>query len=80
MAFLERAVKIQITQFWCSLQRFKMKFKNIHLSIAYSGINRREIFQNFDLVVMNREDSNLVSSKKRRVLKNGSHVVIIQNY
>ena len=67
MAFLEWAVKIWITQLWCSLQQFKMKFKNIHLPIAYSGINGREIFQNSDLVGMNREDSNLVSSKKQRV-------------
>ena len=44
-----------------------MNFKNIHLPIAYSGITRREIFQNSDLIGMNREDSNLVSSKKRRV-------------
>ena len=63
MAFLEKAVKIRITQIWCNLQRFKMNFKNIHLPIAYSGINRREIFKNSDLVGMNREDSNLVSSK-----------------
>ena len=63
MAFLEKAVKIRITQIWCNVQRFKMNFKNIHLPIAYSGINRREIFKNSDLVGMNREDSNLVSSK-----------------
>ena len=67
VAFIEQAVKIRITQLWCSLQRFKMNFKNIHLPIAYSGINRREIFQNSDLIGMNREDYNLVSSKKRRV-------------
>ena len=29
VAFLERAVKIGITQLWCSLQRFKKNFKNI---------------------------------------------------
>ena len=68
VAFLERAVKIRITQLGSSLQRFKMNFKNIHLPIAYSVINRREIFQNSDLVEMNREDSNLMSSKKRRVI------------
>ena len=67
MAFLEKAVKIRITHLWCSLQRFKMKFKNIHLPIAYSGVSRREIFQNSDLIGMNRENPNLVSSKKRRV-------------
>ena len=67
VAFLERAVKIRITQLWCNLHRFKMNFKNIHLPIAYSGKNRREIFKNSDSVGMNREDSNLVSSKKRRV-------------
>ena len=67
VAFLEWAVKIRITQLWCSLQRFKMNFKNIHLPIAYSGINRRQIFQNSYLVGMNRGDSNLVSSKNRRV-------------
>ena len=26
------------------VQRFKMNFKNIHLPMAYSGINSREIF------------------------------------
>ena len=31
MAFLEKAVKIRITQLWCSLQRFKKNFKNIRL-------------------------------------------------
>ena len=64
LAFLEKAVKIQITQLWWSLQRFKTNFKNIRLPIAYSGVSRREIFQNSDLIGMNREDSNLVSSKK----------------
>ena len=44
-----------------------MNFQKIHLPIAYSGISRREIFQNSDLIGMNREDSYLVSSKKRRV-------------
>ena len=44
-----------------------MNFKNIHLPIAYSGRNRREIFENSDLVGMNRRDSNLMSSKNRRV-------------
>ena len=65
MAFLEKAVKIRITQLWCnvSLQRFKMNFKNICLPIAYSGVSRREIFQNSDLVGMNREDSNLVEQE-----------------
>ena len=67
LAFLEKAVKIRITQLWCSLQRFKMNFKNIRLPIAYSGVSRREIFQNFYLIGMNGEDSNLVSSRKRRV-------------
>ena len=67
VAFLELAVQIRITQLWCSLQRFKMNFKNIHLPIAYSGINRRKIFQNSDLVGMNQEGSNLVLSKQRRV-------------
>ena len=65
VAFLELAVKIRITRLWCSLQRFKMHLKNIHLPIVYSGINR--IFQNSDLVGMSREDSNLVSIKKPRV-------------
>ena len=67
MAFLEQAVKIRITQLWCSLHRFIINFKNIRPPIAYSGVSRREIFQNSDLIGMNREDSNLVSSKKRRV-------------
>ena len=67
MAFLEKAVKIRITRLWCRLQRFKMNFKNIRLPIAYSGVSRREIFKNSDLIWMNPEDSNLVSSKKRRV-------------
>ena len=67
VAFIERAVKIRITQIWCSLQRFKMNVKNIHLPIAYSGISRREIFKNSDLIGMNREDYNLLSNKKRRV-------------
>ena len=67
MAFLEKAVKIRVTQLWCSLQRFKMNFKNIRLPIAYSGISRREIFQNSGLIGLIREDSNLVSSKKRHV-------------
>ena len=67
VAFLEWAVKIRIPQLWCSLQRFKMNFKNIHLPIVYSGINRREIFQNSDLVGKNREDSFMVSSEKRHV-------------
>ena len=67
VAFIERAVKIRITQIWCSLQRFKMNVKNIHLPIAYSGISRREIFKNSDLIGMNREDSSLLSNKKRRV-------------
>ena len=49
------------------LLRFEMNFKNIRLPIAYSGVSRREIFQNSNLIGMNREDSNLVSSKKRRV-------------
>ena len=31
IAFLEKAVKNRITQLWCSLQRFKMNFKNIRL-------------------------------------------------
>ena len=44
VAFLEWAIKNRITQLWCSLQRFEMNLKNIHLPIAYSGINRREIF------------------------------------
>ena len=44
-----------------------MNFKNIRLPIAYSGVSRREIFQNSNSIGMNREDSNLVSSKKRRV-------------
>ena len=48
------------------VQRFKMNFKTIHLPIAYSGRNRREIFQNSDLVGMNRRDSNLISSKNPR--------------
>ena len=67
MAFLEKAVKIRITQLWCSPQRFKMNFKNIRLPIAYSGVSRREICQNSDLIGMYRVDSNLVSSNKRRV-------------
>ena len=69
MAFLEKAVKIRIAQLWCnvSLQRFEMNFKNIRLPVAYSGVSRRETFQNSDLIGMNREYSNLVSSKKRRV-------------
>ena len=67
VAFLEQAVKIRITQLWCSLQRFKMNLKNIRLPIAHSCVSRREIFHNSDLIGMNREDSNLVSSKKRRV-------------
>ena len=56
MAFLEKAIKIQITRLWCnvSLQRFIMNFKNIRLPIAYSGVSRREIFQNSDLIGMNR--------------------------
>ena len=44
-----------------------MNFKNIRLSIAYSGVSRREIFQNSYLIGMNQEDSNLVSSEKKRV-------------
>ena len=68
VAFLERAVKIRITQLGSSLQRFKMNFKNIHLPIAYSVINRRKIFQNSDLVGMIREASNMMSSEKRRVI------------
>ena len=44
-----------------------MNFKIIRLPIAYSGVSRRKIFQNSDLIGMNREDSNLVLSKKRRV-------------
>ena len=44
-----------------------MNFKNIHLPIAYRGRNKREIFLNSDLVGMNRRDSNLMSSKNRRV-------------
>ena len=67
LAFLEKAVQIRIIQLWCNLQRFKMNFKNIRLPIAYSGVSRREIFQIFYLIGMNPEDSNLVSSRKRRV-------------
>ena len=34
VAFLKWAVKTRITQLLCSLQLFKMNFKNIHLQIA----------------------------------------------
>ena len=66
MHFLtKKAVKIESPNY--GVLRFKMNFKNIRLLIAYSGVSRREIFQNSNLIGMNREDSNLVSSKKRRV-------------
>ena len=65
MHFLKKAVKIELPNY--GVLRFKMNFKNIRLPIAYSGVSRREIFQNSNLIGMNREDFNLVSSKKRRV-------------
>ena len=65
MHFLKKAVKIESPNY--GVLRFKMNFKNIRLPIAYSGVSRREIFQNSNLIGMNREDCNLVSSKKRCV-------------
>ena len=65
MHFLKKAVKFESPNY--GVLRFKMNFKNIRLPIAYSDVSRREIFQNSHLIWMNREGSNLVSSKTRRV-------------